>query len=91
VDVASGPLDRLLDTLRRQHPDLVVERLGKTHPSDDANVYFVGLGQNATIVQIDTGPDGEPPFTSSPPRQSPSSTPGSTPPVTPTTNGNKFV
>jgi hypothetical protein len=57
-----GPLDDLLDELRHQHPNLVVERLGKTHPADDDNVYFLRLA-SGDIVQVDTGPDGQPPFT----------------------------
>ncbi|MFB9238454.1 hypothetical protein ACFFWC_23480 [Plantactinospora siamensis] len=61
-DRTGGPLDDLLDALRRQHPTLVVERLGKTHPTDDDNVYFLGLGHVANIVQVDTGPNGQPPF-----------------------------
>ncbi|MFE9694469.1 hypothetical protein [Micromonospora sp. NPDC005806] len=61
-DRTGGPLDDLLDALRQQHPDLAVERLGKTHPADDDNVYFLGLGHVANIVQVDTGPDGQPPF-----------------------------
>jgi hypothetical protein len=62
-DRTGGPLDQLLDALRQQHPDLVVERLGKTHPADDDNVYFLGLGEEVDIVQVDTGPQGQPPFT----------------------------
>lgn len=53
----------MLDALRQQHPGLVVERLDKTHPGDDDNVYFLGIGQVADIVQVDTGQDGWPPFT----------------------------
>ena len=63
ADRTGGPLDGLLDALRRQHPDLVVERLGRTHPGDDDDVYFLGLGRRTTIVQLDTGPGGQPPFT----------------------------
>ncbi|GAB3186289.1 hypothetical protein FHX75_12676 [Micromonospora palomenae] len=63
TDRTGGPLDELLDTLRQQHPGLWVERLDKTQPGDDNNVYFLGLGQTRDIVQVDTGPDGQAPFT----------------------------
>ena len=63
ADRTGGPLDDVLDELRRQHPDLRAERLGKTHPSDDDNVYFLGVANLQNIVQVDTGPDGQPPFT----------------------------
>jgi hypothetical protein len=63
TDRTGGPLDNLLDLLHHHHPDLVVERLGKTHPGDDDNVYYLRLGQTADIVQVDTGPHGQPPFT----------------------------
>jgi len=42
TDRAGGPLDEVLDELRRRHPDLWVERLKSTHPGDDDNVYFIG-------------------------------------------------
>jgi hypothetical protein len=61
TDRTCGPLDDLLDDLREQHPHLVVERLDKTHPSDDDNVYFLGIDELDT-VQVDTGPHGRPPF-----------------------------
>jgi hypothetical protein len=63
TDRTGGPLDEVLDAVRRAHPDLMVERLGKTHPADDDNVYFLGLTHGRDIVQIDTGSGGQPPFT----------------------------
>ena len=62
VTARGGALDHILDALRQLHPDLVVERLGKTHPADDDNVYFLGLGEILDIVQVDTYPKGQPPF-----------------------------
>ena len=61
-DRTGGPLDEVLDALRQQHPDLVVERLTTTHPTDDDNVFFFGFGQIHNVVQVDTGPAGQPPF-----------------------------
>jgi hypothetical protein len=62
TDRTGGSLDDILDALRQQYSDIVVERLDKTHPGDDDNVYFLGINQDDT-VQIDTGPRGQPPFT----------------------------
>lgn len=62
ADRTGGPLDGVLDELRRQHPDLWVERLKSTHSGED-DVYFIGTADLRRIVQVDTGPDGHPPFT----------------------------
>ncbi|MEV6492848.1 maleylpyruvate isomerase N-terminal domain-containing protein [Actinoplanes sp. NPDC051633] len=63
ADRTGGPLDDVLDVLRRRYFGLVVHRLGKNHSADDDNVYFIGLGRNLDMVQVDTGPNGQPPFT----------------------------
>jgi 2'-5' RNA ligase len=62
ADRAGGPLDDVLDQLRRRHPDLRVERLSPSHPGDDDNVYVVGLAGRDRGVQVHTGPDGQPPY-----------------------------
>lgn len=62
ADRTGGPIDQALDQLRQEIPDLVVERLLVTHPADDDNVFFVGRGEDLDCVQVDTGPDGQPPF-----------------------------
>jgi len=56
------PIDQVFDHLRREIPDLVVERLQVTHAGDDDNVYFVGDGSRRDRIQIDTAPGGQPPF-----------------------------
>jgi hypothetical protein len=57
-----GPLDDILDQVRRHNGDLVVERLQVTHPADDDNVYFLGDTSRLDRVQLDTAPNGQPPF-----------------------------
>jgi hypothetical protein len=52
----------VLDELRRRVPGLVVERLQVTHPEDDDNVYFICDPRGLDRVQIDTRPNGQPPF-----------------------------
>lgn len=43
-------------------PGLVIERVEITHPNDDDNVYFLGDERGFGRVQVDTWPDGRPPF-----------------------------
>jgi len=62
TDRTSGPLDQILDQLREQIPDLIVERLQQPHPGDDDNIYFLGDTSGLDRVQIDTAPGGQPPF-----------------------------
>ncbi|WP_432825684.1 hypothetical protein [Dactylosporangium sp. CA-092794] len=62
VDRTGGPLDGILDELRYRRRDLWVERLQTIQPSDDNNVYFIGTTDLRHVVQIDTGPHGQPPF-----------------------------
>ena len=62
ADRTGGPLDEVLDRLRAQIPDLIVERLQQLHPGDDDNVYFLGDRSGLDRVQIDTAPGGHPPF-----------------------------
>lgn len=56
-----GPFDGVLDELRRRVPGLIVERIMVSHPADD-NVYFIGDQDGRGRVQVDTWPDGRPPF-----------------------------
>ena len=62
TDRTGGPWDGVLDVVRQHYPALSVQRLAKTHPGDDDNVYFLGIGQIADIVQVDTRENGRPPF-----------------------------
>jgi len=59
-DRTGGDLDLLLERIREAYTDVRVERLTGTHPADDDNVYWINRGP--IEVQIDTAPDGAPPF-----------------------------
>lgn len=61
-DRTGGPLDELLDELRSRMPRFTVERLEVTHRADDDNVYFIDDQYGTDPVQLDTAPDGQPPF-----------------------------
>jgi hypothetical protein len=56
ADRTGGPLDRVLDEVRRHLPGLIVERL------DDENIYFLGDEFGLDRVQIASGPGGTAPF-----------------------------
>lgn len=61
-DLTGGPVDQVFAQVRRAVPGLVIERLAITHAGDDDNVYYLGDGSVRDRVQLDTGPDGRPPF-----------------------------
>ena len=61
-DRNGGAIDEVFDAIRAQVPSLVVERLEVTHPADDDNVYFLGPAPSDLFVQVDTNPNGQPPF-----------------------------
>jgi hypothetical protein len=61
-DRTDGPVDQVFDQLRRKVPGLIVERLQVTHAADDDNLYFVGDEYGRDRIQIETAPNGEPPF-----------------------------
>jgi hypothetical protein len=62
ADRTGGPLDEIFDDLRHHLPDLLIDRLVMAHAGDDDNVYFLGTPTRPDLVQIDTDPDGQPPF-----------------------------
>jgi hypothetical protein len=62
ADRTGGPLDELLDQLRLRIPGLIVKRLQVTYRGDDDNVYFIGDEHGPGRIQLDTAPDGQPPF-----------------------------
>ncbi|MDX3078081.1 hypothetical protein [Streptomyces sp. MI02-7b] len=41
---------------------MIIERLAVAHANDDDNVYYLGDAAILDRVQLDTGPDGQPPF-----------------------------
>jgi hypothetical protein len=57
-----GSVDNVFVALRRDVPELLIERLSAAHPGDDDNVYFLGTRAHPDLVQIDTAPNGQPPF-----------------------------
>ena len=61
-DLTGGPLDVVLQRVRDDVPDLIVERLLVTRPGDDDNVYLLGNASARTLVQVDTYPNGQPAF-----------------------------
>ena len=61
-DLIGGSLDEVFAGVRRVVPGLMIERLSVTHPGDDDNVYFLGDERGPGRVQVDTFPDGAPPF-----------------------------
>ncbi|MFE7095176.1 hypothetical protein [Streptomyces erythrochromogenes] len=61
-DLTGGPVDQVFAQVHRSVPGVVIERLAVKRASDDDNVYFLGIGAVLDLVQLDTGPDGQPPF-----------------------------
>lgn len=69
ADRTGGPLDEVFDQLRSKFEELVIERLVKTHPADDDNVYWLTIGPPQRgphhpweEVQVDTAEGGCLPF-----------------------------
>jgi hypothetical protein len=61
------PVDRVFALVREAVPDAKFERLRVTFPAGDDNVWWVWVGPEPRTVgqrsvQIDTHPDGTPPF-----------------------------
>jgi hypothetical protein len=61
-DRTGGPVDQVFDQLRQRVPGLIVERLQVTHPADDDNLWFLGDEHGRDRIQIETAPEGQPPF-----------------------------
>ncbi|MER7275863.1 hypothetical protein ABT369_15530 [Dactylosporangium sp. NPDC000244] len=61
-DTTGGPLDEVFRALREELPDLTIERVRRTHPGDDDNVWWLTLAEADSDVQIDSAEGGEPPF-----------------------------
>src|SRR5215475_15264954 len=64
ADRTGGLIDDVFDRLRRERPNLVVQRLVCVHPGDDDNVFWLsdGCSDSSDDVQIDTTDEGSPPF-----------------------------
>jgi hypothetical protein len=61
ADTTGGPLDEVFDFLRAVFPELRIERISLTRPADDNNVWYLSL-RGSREVQLDSAPNGEPPF-----------------------------
>jgi hypothetical protein len=61
-DQTRGPLDEVFAALRGAFPDLRIKRVTVTHPADDDNVWFIARSGHDLDLQIDSAPDGAPPF-----------------------------
>ena len=62
ADRTGGPIDEVFSQLRELVPGVIIERLEVTHPAEDDNVYFIDDQHEFDRVQVDTNPDGQPPF-----------------------------
>lgn len=62
ADLTGGPIDEVFAALRRAFPDVKIERLAVTHSADDDNVWFISRMGKSYSLQIDSMPNGEPPF-----------------------------
>jgi hypothetical protein len=62
TDRTGGPIDEVFAALRRSSPDIRIERLSVTHAADDNNVWFIVHPSGNARFQIDSMPNGAPPF-----------------------------
>jgi hypothetical protein len=62
TDLAGGPLDDVFAALRRLFADVHIERLAVTHPADDDNLWFISRPGGSGELQIESMPNGSPPF-----------------------------
>lgn len=62
ADRTGGQIDDVFNPLRGHLPGLIVQRLEVTYRADDDNVYFIGDQHQFDLIQVDTRPDGQPPF-----------------------------
>jgi uncharacterized protein (DUF433 family) len=58
ADRAGGVLDAVLDELRVQVPDVVIERYDPWNKTEDDNLYFVGDSTAYELVLINTNSSG---------------------------------
>lgn len=62
TDVTGGPIDRVFAWIRSNAPEAGIDRLVTARPSDDDNVWFIRLSESVGEIQLDSMPDGAPPF-----------------------------
>jgi hypothetical protein len=61
-DLAGGPVDQIFSALRQAFRELRIERLSVVHPADDNNVWFIAQVNGDIEVQLDSMPNGYPPY-----------------------------
>ena len=57
-----GPVGLIVAAVRQVFPDLEVRRLAVTHAGDENNVWFITRPASSVELQLDSMPDGAPPF-----------------------------
>ncbi|WP_194817258.1 hypothetical protein [Nocardia sp. XZ_19_385] len=62
TDLAGGPVDEIFASLWARFPGLSMRRLWFSNPNDDDNVWRILREDTGLDVQVDTCPDGAPPF-----------------------------
>lgn len=62
TDYTGGPVDEVFAALRSLFEDVQIARLMVTHAADDNNVWFITRSSKNVELQIDSMPDGTPPF-----------------------------
>jgi hypothetical protein len=65
--VPTLPVDELISRVQDALPGAKCERLTVTHAADDDNIWWIWIGPGprevgVRSVQIDTAPEGQPPF-----------------------------
>jgi hypothetical protein len=61
--LANGPVDEVLVAVARRRPEVRIARIWVSHPADDDNLWEFFLPEiRYSTVQIETHPDGRPPY-----------------------------
>jgi len=58
----TAPIEAILGFESARVPGVRVDRLTVTHPVDDDNLWFIRRSLTRTAVQIESRPEGQPPF-----------------------------
>lgn len=58
---SGGPVDDVFDVVRRDRPDIGIERRQVEHPADADELWYFRTSSGAE-VQVESGPDGQRPF-----------------------------
>ena len=58
----TAPIEAVLGAVCARVPGVRVDRLTVTHPVDDDNLWFIRRSLAGPAVQIESRPEGQPPF-----------------------------